>query len=160
MTKRIKRPAKTKSKWGFLSFFSTCPNPFCHFLQQPSLSMYVLRFFVTAISSAVESIFCLCIRPGRGGETNILVSEDHEGRGAGYASMNSDVSAAEVLGLTGTYHSWFESKTAIKYAIANLGAYLVVTIIGFSFLFEQWPIIDSMYFAVVLFTTVGKGNLD
>lgn len=118
--------------------------------------MYILRFFVNAISTAVDSVSCLCIRPGGGGETNILVSESNEGRGR-YASMNTEASS-ERLGLTGDYHSWFESKTAIRYACANLLAYLVVAIIGFSFVFEKWPIIDSIYFAVVLFTTVGKRN--
>lgn len=34
-------------------------------------------------------------------------------------------------------------------------AYLAISIIAFSFVFEQWSMIDSMYFAVVTFTTIG-----
>jgi len=37
--------------------------------------------------------------------------------------------------------------------------YIVVAIIGYSFVFEDWPILDSMYFAVTVFTTVGYGDL-
>ncbi len=122
------------------------------------LRMFILRFFVNAVSSAVESLFCLCIRPssdsGGGGddENTALVSEEDDR--IRYASDSG--SLLEQNGLTSEYHSWFESKTAVTYACANLLAYLLAAVIGFSFIFEKWPIVDSIYFAVVLFTTVGK----
>lgn len=59
-------------------------------------------------------------------------------------------------GLTAQYGNWLESKTALKYVLGNLLAYLLVAIIGYSFVFENWKIHDSVYFAVVVFTTVGK----
>ena len=34
-------------------------------------------------------------------------------------------------------------------------AYMAVGIVGFSRVFEQWSIVDSVYFSVVTFTTVG-----
>ena len=34
-------------------------------------------------------------------------------------------------------------------------AYLAISVIAYSFVFEQWPVIDSMYFACVTFTTIG-----
>jgi hypothetical protein len=34
-------------------------------------------------------------------------------------------------------------------------AYLAISVIAFSFVFEQWSMVDSMYFAVVTFTTIG-----
>jgi potassium channel subfamily K len=37
--------------------------------------------------------------------------------------------------------------------------YMGVAVIAFSFVFEKWTIIDSMYFAVSTFTTCGYGNL-
>jgi hypothetical protein len=40
-----------------------------------------------------------------------------------------------------------------------LAAYLLISIIAFSFVFEHWTIIDSMYFAVVTFTTTGYGDI-
>jgi potassium channel subfamily K, other eukaryote len=39
-----------------------------------------------------------------------------------------------------------------------LAVYLLISIIAFSFVFERWTIIDSMYFAVVTFTTIGYGD--
>lgn len=33
--------------------------------------------------------------------------------------------------------------------------YVLMAVVAFSFLFEQWTVIDSMYFAVATFTTVG-----
>lgn len=37
--------------------------------------------------------------------------------------------------------------------------YVSIAVIAFSFIFENWTIIDSMYFAVATFTTVGYGDL-
>jgi Ion channel len=37
--------------------------------------------------------------------------------------------------------------------------YLFVSVVAFSFVFEKWTVIDSMYFAVVTFTTIGYGDL-
>ena len=39
-----------------------------------------------------------------------------------------------------------------------LAAYLAISVIAYSFVFEQWSVIDSMYFAVVTFTTIGYGD--
>jgi hypothetical protein len=36
-----------------------------------------------------------------------------------------------------------------------LFAYLAISVIAFSFVFEKWTVVDSMYFAVVTFTTIG-----
>lgn len=37
--------------------------------------------------------------------------------------------------------------------------YLLLAIVAFSFVFERWTVIDSLYFAVATFTTVGYGDL-
>jgi hypothetical protein len=37
-----------------------------------------------------------------------------------------------------------------------LSTYIFIAVLAFSFVFEKWPIIDSVYFAVSTFTTVGK----
>ena len=34
-------------------------------------------------------------------------------------------------------------------------AYMAVGVLAFSRIFEQWPVLDSLYFSVVTFTTVG-----
>jgi len=48
------------------------------------------------------------------------------------------------------------SLTQCLFAIA---AYMAAAVIAFSFLFENWSVIDSIYFSVVTFTTVGFGDL-
>lgn len=48
------------------------------------------------------------------------------------------------------------SATQCMIAIA---LYLSVAVMAFSFVFDHWTIVDSMYFAVVTFTTIGYGDL-
>jgi potassium channel subfamily K, other eukaryote len=45
------------------------------------------------------------------------------------------------------------------HCIVAIGLYLGVAILAFSFVFDHWTVIDSMYFAVVTFTTIGYGDL-
>jgi hypothetical protein len=61
----------------------------------------------------------------------------------------------ELRGLSAEYVNWFESTTAVKYAVGNFVAYLLVAVVGYSFVFEDWAVHDSVYFAMVVFTTVG-----
>mmetsp|Transcript_26161 Transcript_26161/g.38971 ORF Transcript_26161/g.38971 Transcript_26161/m.38971 type:complete len:646 (-) Transcript_26161:105-2042(-) len=51
------------------------------------------------------------------------------------------------------------SDSTLMKAFALVCGYLVIGIIGFSFVFEQWTIRDSLYFSVVTFTTVGYGDV-
>jgi len=37
--------------------------------------------------------------------------------------------------------------------------YLGIGVVAFSFVFEQWDVVDSLYFSVVTFTTIGYGDL-
>lgn len=58
--------------------------------------------------------------------------------------------------------SHFEADTDL--AVLKLCAiytilYVLMAIVAFSFVFERWSIIDSTYFAVATFTTVGYGDL-
>lgn len=127
----------------------------------------MLRFFVTSLSSAAKGIFSVCHRRRSASDEEIPLGRDEEGNIA-YASLESSgysnnngvagSSSEELRGLTAEYTSWFESKTALMYALGNLTAYLLVAVIGYSFVFEDWPIYDSVYFAMVVFTTVGTSS--
>lgn len=121
--------------------------------------MYVLQFFVHAISSAAKRTVSLYPRSQHENELVPLVSED--GDEVRYASFEEEADSAqpELLGLTADYETWFGSTNAWKNAMAHLAVYLLMAIIGFSFVLEKWPIHDSIYFAVVVFTTVGYGDL-
>lgn len=120
--------------------------------------MYVLQFFVHAISSAAKRTVSLYPRSQHENELVPLVSED--GDEVRYASFEEEADSAqpELLGLTAEYETWFGSTNAWKNAMAHLAVYLLMAIIGFSFVLEKWPIHDSIYFAVVVFTTVGMFN--
>lgn len=42
------------------------------------------------------------------------------------------------------------------FGLFNLALYYLAAVIAFSFLWEKWTIIDSVYFATVTFTSVGE----
>lgn len=44
-------------------------------------------------------------------------------------------------------------------AMMLMGIYLLIGVVGFSFVFESWSIRDALYFSVVTFSTVGYGDL-
>jgi hypothetical protein len=63
--------------------------------------------------------------------------------------------------LTQDYHGFtFEhSSGAVNLCLFYSLTFVSMSIIAFSFIFEKWSILDSVYFAVVTFTTVGYGDL-
>jgi hypothetical protein len=56
---------------------------------------------------------------------------------------------------------YFDQVTELPYdftlkdCVIALLVFLAISVIAFSFVFEKWTVIDSMYFAVVTFTTTG-----
>ena len=61
--------------------------------------------------------------------------------------------------LTQGFTDYTHSKSMYKFCLLNLAVYILVAIVAYSFIFEDWPVIDSIYFACVTFTTVGYGDL-
>jgi potassium channel subfamily K len=53
------------------------------------------------------------------------------------------------------YHTW----DAIWVCFFHAVVYYTVAVVAFSFLVEKWSIIDSLYFATTIFTTIGFGDL-
>jgi len=51
------------------------------------------------------------------------------------------------------------TKFSMKECLLVIVGYLLLGIIAYSYVFEEWPIIDSIYFSVVTFTTVGYGDI-
>lgn len=48
---------------------------------------------------------------------------------------------------------------SLTQCLVALGLHILVAIIAFSFIFEGWTVIDSIYFAVTTFFTIGFGDL-
>ena len=47
------------------------------------------------------------------------------------------------------------TKFSRRECLFVIAGYLLLGVIAYSYIFEDWPIIDSVYFSVVTFTTVG-----
>ena len=57
------------------------------------------------------------------------------------------------------FHDYQHSAYAFKEVMLHFLIYLCIAAVAYSFIFEGWSIIDSLYFAVVTVTTVGYGDL-
>lgn len=142
--------------------------------------MYIYGFLVDAVKSATKALLGGTKprregRGGRGDEGAPLVTGDGDpeappaAKGEGAPSSRYGTDGArddddprdyeELLGLTGGYQSWASSGQAHRTALRHLAGYLMLVVICFSFVLEKWKIVDSLYFAVVVFTTVGYGDL-
>lgn len=47
---------------------------------------------------------------------------------------------------------------SLQQCVVAMLLYIVVAVLAFSFVFDNWTVIDSIYFAIVTFTTVGYGE--
>jgi potassium channel subfamily K len=76
-------------------------------------------------------------------------------------STNGSLSAdeQEVPSLTSEFAPSEADMEVLKLCLFYTSIYMGVSVIAFSFVFEKWTIIDSLYFAVSTFTTCGYGNL-
>lgn len=63
------------------------------------------------------------------------------------------------LSFSQEYHPFERSRKALIICAVHVVAYLGVAVGAYGFVFEQWGVIDSLYFAVTVFTTIGYGDL-
>ena len=52
------------------------------------------------------------------------------------------------------------TRETLRMCVIYTVSYLGLAVVAYSFVFEQWSVIDSLYFAVSTFTTVGYGDLE
>lgn len=102
---------------------------------------YIFGFFVNLIRSKI-----FAQRPSASDEEHPLIPTEDP-------SQQSLIDHQQSL--TDVYKTWGESVDAFHYCIFHVLLYVTLAIVGYSFIFEDWPIVDSLYFAVVIFTTVG-----
>jgi len=77
-------------------------------------------------------------------------------------SKKGGVKQRSERGLTreGSFQDLAHSRRGVKFAVLYVLGYLALSIGAFSFVLEPtWTIVDSLYFAVSTFTTVGYGDL-
>uniref|UniRef100_A0A7S4RG15 EF-hand domain-containing protein n=1 Tax=Ditylum brightwellii TaxID=49249 RepID=A0A7S4RG15_9STRA len=61
--------------------------------------------------------------------------------------------------LSSVYEDYSTTSTALLFCFSSILIYLVIGVTVFSYGIEHWSIIDSLYFTVVTFTTVGYGDI-
>uniref|UniRef100_A0A7S3P7I4 EF-hand domain-containing protein n=1 Tax=Amphora coffeiformis TaxID=265554 RepID=A0A7S3P7I4_9STRA len=61
--------------------------------------------------------------------------------------------------LTSEYVDYGHSSRALHTCLFHTFTYYVVAVILFSFVVQDWNIVDSLYYATVLFTTIGYGDV-
>jgi hypothetical protein len=61
--------------------------------------------------------------------------------------------------LTSTYTDYTHSNEALTLFLCHAAAYYCLAVLGFSFLADNHSIIDSLYMASVIFTTIGYGDI-
>jgi hypothetical protein len=87
-------------------------------------------------------------------------------------SFDRQASSAEATGLlsagsydpqasltAGDFEDFYHSWDAIWVCVFHAVVYYTVAVVSFSWLVQKWPIIDSLYFATTIFTTIGFGDL-
>ncbi len=72
-------------------------------------------------------------------------------------SESSDSIGGNEPSFTARYEDFAHSFSAVKLCCFHATIYYVSAVLGYSFLVEDFRIIDSLYFGSVLFTTVGYG---
>lgn len=106
--------------------------------------------------------FCcsLCKRGKKSGSDGDVESDPLNGSNAspGY-SATQQMFAAPVESLTTGFHDFASSTNALQLCLINVFMYLVIAVVAFSYIFEKFTVVDSLYFGVVTFTTIGYGDL-
>jgi Ion channel len=61
--------------------------------------------------------------------------------------------------LTADYEEFSHSTRAVRLCLFHIVIYYSLAVAGFSFLVEKWSVTDSLFFATVLCTTIGYGDI-
>jgi hypothetical protein len=94
-------------------------------------------------------------RSGFDDDALISSEEQHKHIRLSTTNVNDASGCSDRLpGLTDGYQSWTQSYDAVHQGIFHTLLYFTVGVVAYSYLLNtQWPIVDSLYFSVVIFTT-------
>lgn len=81
------------------------------------------------------------------------------GATGGNDATTKDEGSTKKKGFADPFVDWTHSQESLFRAFFAFFMYVIVAILLYSYILEDWPIVDSMYFAVSVFTTVGYGDL-
>ena len=62
-------------------------------------------------------------------------------------------------GITKGFVDAAHSSWASRFCTAYISIYMLLSVVAYSFIFEKWSIVNSLYFATTTFTSVGYGDL-
>jgi hypothetical protein len=120
-----------------------------------------LHFTSLGVKKVKKTFHCFC-DPRNGSES--------DGTGA-YTEHSSLVSSSTTHApdklqdknlqpsLTDVYEDFTQTRGAIFLFLFHATIYFSFAVLGYSVLVESWPILDSLYMAVVVFTTIGYGDI-
>ena len=88
--------------------------------------------------------------------------DSEEGQHSSYASIGWDTRresefqewSESQMGFN-NFTSWLDSRVAFVQVSFLSVVFLTLAVVGYSFIFEDWDVVDSLYTALVIFTTVG-----
>jgi hypothetical protein len=111
------------------------------------------RGYHDVVARVRSLVYAVRLQAANRNEPPVTASDNDEG---GYCSIETHVFSTTSNSNEEDFVDFAHSYNALWLCLFNLGIYYSLAVIGFSFVFEDWPIIDSLYFSTVTFTTVGK----
>lgn len=81
--------------------------------------------------------------------------EGDDGRASSDATGRDDAPPSSSSSYSHSFDTPTHRRNALLKCLLVVAGYMAVGALAFSRVFERWPIVDSLYFSVVTFTTVG-----
>mmetsp|Transcript_42934 Transcript_42934/g.48763 ORF Transcript_42934/g.48763 Transcript_42934/m.48763 type:complete len:386 (+) Transcript_42934:347-1504(+) len=87
------------------------------------------------------------------------VSSSKEEKRSSSSIVVPTTSTTTSTGTTTKYYDYNHSMVSLQQGMILLVSYVLLGILAYSYIFENWSITTSIYFSVVTFTTIGYGDI-
>lgn len=91
----------------------------------------------------------------QGRQVNDALAESESTELLPHAQPTIDANSSQLASLTAGIRDYATSNEALKLFLTHVVIYYAIAVIVFSFIEGRWSVIDSLYFATVLYTTIG-----